>query len=40
MVDIDLFVQLLFNFIVTEMKEDTANSNATQMVEKEICAPV
>ena len=34
------YFNLLFNFIVTEMKEDTVHSNTMQLVEKEICTPV
>ena len=32
---LNLFLILLFHFIVTEMKEDTVNSNALYMVEIE-----
>ena len=32
---VNLFFILLFHFIVTEMKEDTVNSNAMYMVEIE-----
>ena len=31
---VNLFLLLLFHFIVTEMKEDAVNSNAMHMVEK------
>ena len=33
-------VQLLLNFIVTELNKDTPHFNPIQMVEKKICIPV
>ena len=37
---VKLVLLLYFHFIVTEMKEDTVNSNAMYMVDIEICMPV